>query len=154
MEIATVMLAIAGDKGNTVMKTDVTPSEVAVLRYLHGEDAVNDIEVTGEIKRKHNEERERLAESYGRQIGERKVAVAVNALFPGAAARLFDTFSELDLPDDFYKAEARKVPTAPKSKPARKAEPKGAPKAAAEPEDEGEDEDDGGEEMPDNKMFA
>ncbi len=149
METATVLLAIAGDKGNTVMKTDVTPSEVAVLRFLHGDDAVSDVEVTGEVARKHNEERERLAETYGRQIGERKVAVAVNALFPGAAARMFDSFSELDLPDDFYKAEARKVPTAPKAKPAKKEAPKAAT-PAPEPEPDVEDE---GSEMPDNDLF-
>jgi hypothetical protein len=149
METATIMLAVAGDRGNTVMKTGVTPSEVAVLRYLHGEDAVDDIEVTGEVKRSYNEERERLAESYGRQIGERKVAVAVNALFPGAAARLFDTFSELGLPDDLYKADGRMVPTAPKAKPAKKEAPKAA--APVQPDEDVEDE---GKEMPDNKMFA
>lgn len=147
METANVLLAIAGDKGNTVMKYGVTPSETAVLRYLHGDDAVTEIEITDTpLKISHKEERDRLAETYGRQIGERKVAVAVNALFPGAAARLFDTYAELDLPDDFYKAEARKVPTAAKPK-ARAA--KTATKTEVV-EDESEDE---GKEMPDNSLF-
>lgn len=148
MQLATVTLAIAGDRGTTVTKYDVTPSEVAVLRFLHGDDAVTDIELTGETKRKHAEERDRLAELYGRQIGERRVAVAVNALFPGAAARLFDTFSELDLPDEFYKAETRKLPTAEKPKRGKKAEAQA--EAPAEPDEEIED---GGTEMPDNHLF-
>lgn len=151
METANVLLAIAGDKGNTVMKYDVTPSEVAVLRFLHGDDAVTDIEVKDKtLKITHKEERERLAEAYGRQIGERKVAVAVNALFPGAASRLFETFAELDLPDDFYKAEARKVPTANKPKARAPKAAAAKPEAAETDEEESDDE---GKEMPDNSLF-
>lgn len=151
METANVLLAIAGDKGNTVMKYGVTPSEVAVLRHLHGDDAVTDIEILSvPLKTSHKDERERLAETYGRQIGERKVAVAVNALFPGAAARLFDTFSELDLPDDFYKAEARMTPSAAKPKGRAKATPKAEVEVVEKDEDESDDE---GKEMPDNSLF-
>lgn len=153
METANVLLALAGDKGNTVMKYSVTASEVAVLRFLHGDDAVTDIEILGQTeKRSHKEERERLAEAYGRQIGERKVAVAVNALFPGAASRLFDTFAELDLPDEFYKAEARRTPTAPKAKgKPREAKPEATKSEATKTEDE--DEGDEGKDMPDNSLF-
>lgn len=151
METANILVAIAGDQGTTVMKYDVTPSEVAVLRYLHGDEAVSDIEVVGTVERKHAEERERLAEIYGRQIGERRVAVAVNALFPGAASRLFEAFSELDLPDELYKAESRKVPVAAPVATPKPAKTKAAAKAAPPvEEDEAADE---GAEMPDNNLF-
>lgn len=109
MEIANVLIAIDGEKGHTVPRYNVTVSEVAVLRALHGEDAVFDIEVTGDIPRKHREERERLATEYP------KAKKAIERLFPGAAAPLFNAFSELDLPDELYQATGRQTPAAPKA---------------------------------------
>lgn len=107
MQTANVLVAIGGDTGNTVPKYGVTAAEVAVLRFLHGEQAVFDIELVGEVTRTHRQEIARLAERYGRQEGERRISPAVEALYPGAAARVFETFEELEIPDDFYKAIAR-----------------------------------------------
>lgn len=110
MQTANVMLAIGGDARNTVPKYGVTAAEVAVLRYIHGEDAVFDIEVLDEdVKRTHRQEIGRLTEAYGRQEGERRVSPAVAELYPGAAARVFETFDELELPDELYAAEKRQV---------------------------------------------
>ncbi|GAA4169072.1 hypothetical protein [Shinella granuli] len=116
MQTANVMLAIGGDAKNTVPKYGVTAAEVAVLRYIHGEDAVFDIEVTGSVERTHRQEIGRLTEVYGRQEGERRVSPAVADLYPGAAARVFETFDELEIPDDLYAAAGRKVaaPVKPK----------------------------------------
>ena len=147
MQIANILLAVAGERGHTVPKYEVTPSEVAVLRLLHGDDAVTDIEVLDDIKRSHRAERDRLAEIFGRKSAEgRHTAPAVDALFPGAAASLFERFEELDIPEEFYKAEIRMKPTAkaPKTK-AKKPEVEVAPVE--------DDADDGGEEMSDNDMF-
>lgn len=150
MQIANILVAISGERGNTVPKYDVTPSEVAVLRLLHGDDAVTDIEITGEKKITHRAERDRLAEAYARKNADgRFIAPAVDALFPGAAAALFETFDELDIPEDFYKAKGRMTPPAPKARKAeKKAEAPAAPAAPAE-----EDDEDGGKPMPDNSMF-
>ncbi|CDZ55099.1 hypothetical protein [Neorhizobium galegae] len=116
MQIANIMLALGGDSGNTVPKYGVTAAEVAVLRLIHGDEAVTSIEPTGEDKRGHRQEIGRLTELYGRlQPNGRRSAPAVDALFPGAAARVFETFEELDLPEEFYKTETR-VKAAPREK--------------------------------------
>ncbi|CAK7259100.1 MULTISPECIES: hypothetical protein [unclassified Shinella] len=116
MQTANVMLAIGGDAKNTVPKYGVTAAEVAVLRYIHGEDAVFDIEVKGSVERTHRQEIGRLTEVYGRQEGERRVSPAVADLYPGAAARVFETFDELELPDELYAAAGRKVAAPAKTK--------------------------------------
>lgn len=116
MQTANVMLAIGGDAKNTVPKYGVTAAEVAVLRYIHGDDAVFDIEVTGSVDRTHRQEIGRLTEVYGRQEGERRVSPAVADLYPGAAARVFETFDELEIPDELYAAAGRKVAAPAKPK--------------------------------------
>lgn len=111
MQTANIMLALGGNRDQVIPKFNVTPAEVAVLRQIHGDDAVTDIDPNGEIVRRNRDERQRLVETYGRRVdGNRHVAPAVDALFPGAAARVFEKFEELDLPDDFYKAATRVGP--------------------------------------------
>lgn len=109
MEIANVLLAIGGNRGNTVPKYDVTAAEAAVLRLVHGEDAVFDIELTGKVVRTHRQEIARLSQTYGRQEGERRIAPAVEALYPGAAARVFETYAELEIPEEFFVAVSRRT---------------------------------------------
>jgi len=155
MQTANILLAIAGERGNTVPKYDVTPSEVAVLRLLHGDDAVTDIEITGEKKTTHKIERERLNEMFARKNEEGHfIAPAVSRLFPGAAASLFDNFEDLDIPEDFYKAKSRMTPSAaPKPKKAEKAEKTEKKAEAPAPAETVEDDEDGGKEMADNGLF-
>lgn len=107
MQTANVLLALAGHKGNTVFKAGVTAAEIAVLRLIHGNDAVTEIEPTGEIKRSHRDELTRLRERYGAMEGETFQSKAVNSLFPGAAARVFERLDELDIPEEFFKAQTR-----------------------------------------------
>lgn len=159
MQIATITLALAGDPANTIQKLDATPSEVAVLQRIHGLDAVFDITVTGEVARSNRQERERLTEAYGKMtVDGQYESPAVNSLFPGAAARLFEAFDELELDESLFvatrpKAEAPVEPAAPVAAPKRSkkaaAEPAPAPAPVAEP-----DEDDGIEEMPDAGLFG
>lgn len=116
MQTLNATVAIAGDTGTTVQKYGITVAELAVLRLLHGDDAVFDIEPVSEVARKHRDEIERLSEIYGtRQPDGRKTAPAVHALFPGAAARVFETLDELDLPEELFKPETRKRASTPKS---------------------------------------
>lgn len=111
METANIMLALGGNKNNTVPKFFVTPSEIAVLREIHGNESVTDIEPTGSVQRSNNAERERLAAVYGAHDGEKFVSRAVNRLFPGAAARVFERIDDLSLDESFFKPTARaKVP--------------------------------------------
>lgn len=124
MQTANIMLALGGDKGNCVPKYGVTAAEIAVLRAIHGDDAVFDVEPTGEDalaedgerKRTNREELTRLQHQYasGRLFG--TDVRAVGALFPGAAARVFEDIDELSLSEEAFKAESRATS---KSKPAK-----------------------------------
>ena len=157
MQTANALLALAGDRGNTVPKYNVTPAEVAVLRVIHGEEAVFDIEPQKDIDRASRAELTRLNEVYGRarvdDTAGNKVS-AVGMIFPGAAARVFEDFDELELPDEFFKAteRAKPAPSAPKAKATKqKAEAKAEAKTVEEvPEQPAGD---GVEEMED-KLFS
>lgn len=107
MQIANILLSLGGDHGNTIPKFAVTAAEIAVLRAIHGDEAVNDIEPLGDVKRSNREERARIGAIYGQaKIPDTKQSI-VESLFPGAAARVFETLEELDLPGEFFKATGR-----------------------------------------------
>lgn len=155
MELANIALAIGGDTGSTIYKYGVTPSEVAVLRLIHGDDSVTDINVIGDEPRTNRAERERLIEVYGRNESDgRRVAPAVDNLFPGVAARLYAEFAELELPEDLFRAE--RAPRAAKSEATIDAAPKktGKKAKAADPVEPEEDPDDTAQDMPDAGIFA
>lgn len=110
MQLASILLNLGGDAGNQVPKFNVTPSEVAVLRILHGDDAVNDIEVIGEEKRSSKAERERLMQIYAapQPDGSRR-SPAIDMLFPGVAARLYDNFDEMELDEVHFKTAEKRA---------------------------------------------
>lgn len=115
MQIATISLALGGDPGNTIQKFSVTPAEVAVLRLIHGNDSVTEVDVYDDpIKRTNRAELERLRSVYGKpQPTGGFRAEAVDALFPGVAARVFETFDELDVADasdNFFKGGPKAEP--------------------------------------------
>lgn len=133
MQTADVMVAVGGGRDNTVPKYGVTAAEIAVLRALHGPDAVFDIEPTEEVERTNREELGRLRQEYGGAKdgdGQR----VVDLLYPGAAARVFESFDELEIPEDFYKAEKR---VSSKSTTKKSSAKKSSTKASAADEDDG-----------------
>lgn len=104
MQTATVLLSLGGDHGNQVMKHGVTAAEIAVLRAIHGDESVKDVEPGQDVTRTHRAERERLLGIYGAaKIPDTKVPI-VESLFPGVAARVFERLDELDIPESFFKA--------------------------------------------------
>jgi hypothetical protein len=105
-ETANILLALGGDAGCTVPKFGVTAAEIAVLRAIHGEDAVIDIEPLGTVERTNRAELDRVRAIYGRATDGNMNSI-VNFLYPGAAARVFESLDELGIPEDFYKAETR-----------------------------------------------
>lgn len=142
MQTANVMVALGGDMGTTVPKYRVTASEIAVLRALHGPEAVFDIEPTDDIEVSSRDEIRRLAEpfNYGRskvEDGNGGSVPVVTALFPGSGARAIMTLAELEIDESFYKAERRMAP-----KPAAPAKKGRGKKAEAEAEEEKADADD------------
>lgn len=130
MEIANCMVAIAGDHGHTVPKYDVTPSEVAVLRAIHGEDAVFDLRPLGEADRTGKAEIDRLRFEY-RTATDGDDNRIVDQLFPGAGARAIATFADLELPENLYAATGRVSAAVAAPKKGQKA----AARPAAEPAD-------------------
>lgn len=126
MQTATILLHLAGDPGNTVPKCDITAAEIAVLRVIHGGEAVQEIAPTGDVDRSNREELVRLRSIYGKTERDK---CPVENLFPGAAARVFEDLAELDIPEAFYKALARVAAPAP----SRKATGKKAAAASAAP---------------------
>ncbi|SEG64946.1 hypothetical protein [Bosea lathyri] len=163
MQTANIMLALGGDVGNTIPKYGVTAAEVALLRAVHGDEAVFDVEPTGEIERSNRAELGRLNLEYA---GSRLVGTdtrAVSALFPGAAARVYESFDELELDESFFKAKTRvtansavePVPSAQEKPAETKKATKGKKAAAAVPAPEPQAEDDGIEDMTDtNSAFS
>jgi hypothetical protein len=124
MQTANIMLSL--NAGNDVPKRGVSAAEIAVLIAIHGDDAVSDVEPTGssdtididgaEVKWTNRVELDRLRRKYGRAKDGEDKAIVEN-LFPGAAARVFETLDELNLPDTFYKATSRHKPEAAPAEP-------------------------------------
>jgi hypothetical protein len=106
MQRANCLVSIGGDHGNTVPKWLCTAAEIAVLREIHGDDAVNEIEPVDEIKRSNREERGRLLAIYGAAKYPDQKPI-VESMFPGVAARVFETIGELELDESFFKATGR-----------------------------------------------
>ena len=109
MQTAHILLALGGDQGNTVPKRDVTAAEIAVLMAIHGNASVTNIEPVGNINQGNRAELARLRQTYGRAMDADNNSI-VGKLFPGAAARVFETLDELEIPEDFYKPTARAKP--------------------------------------------
>jgi hypothetical protein len=130
MELANAMLNIGSDGSAIVFKENLTPAEVAVLRVIHGDDAVTEIEILDADAvnefgkpRTHRQEIARLNEIYGRNLPEGgRSAPAVERLFPGAAARVFESFEEIELDESLFKATERAVEKPSKQVAATKAE--------------------------------
>lgn len=111
MQTASILLALGGDSTMQVPKFGVTPSEVLLLRAIHGDDAVTDIDINGAEERSNREERDRLFGLYAKPNPNGTFSLPVlDALFPGVSARLPVAFADIELDDAFYKAQVRKTP--------------------------------------------
>ncbi|MBZ9706068.1 hypothetical protein LB543_04955 [Mesorhizobium sp. ESP7-2] len=135
MQTANVMVHIGGDSGTIVPKYAITASEIAVLRAIHGAESITEIEPTEDVKRSDRDEIVRLNEIYGRAKtqGPNGDVGIVASLFPGAAARAFQTLDELYIEEDFYKATGRVKPEPAKAAP-KAAKAKKSDKDDADPE--------------------
>lgn len=122
MQLVNCMVALGGDIRNTVPKSGITVAEAAVLRAIHGPGGVFDVEVVGEETRNNRQELARLKKDYARARDENGIS-HVEAIYPGAAARVFERVDELDLSDEQMKAVAR----APRGTVKREESDEGAP---------------------------
>lgn len=117
MQTANVMIALRGDKGNTVPLRGVTTAEIATLRAMHGDEAVFDIEPCGECERSSREEISRLYAAYGSYMVDGESVV--RQVFPGLGAAVPEELADLEIPEEFFKATERAKP-APKAKRAKR----------------------------------
>lgn len=113
MQLANVQVAIGGDRGNTVTRYRVTPAEIAVLRVIHGSDAVYDVDpLNRSVDRASHVERDRLMVAYGKsEDGQAISAPAVEKLFPGMGANLPTRLDQVGIMPQQYMAVMRKGPT-------------------------------------------
>lgn len=110
MQTANVLLALGGKRGETVPKYGVTPAEIAVLQVLHGADAVYEIDIQSDIvQRTDRQEIERLRATYSRRDGEKIISPAVETLFPGIGAKVPQSFADLELAEELFVVEKRRV---------------------------------------------
>ena len=145
MQTANIMLAIGGDRGNTVPKYAISVAEIMLLRAIHGEDAVFDVEpldtpaMDEGMAVSNRAELNRLRRIYDAKDADGNRVV--DQVYPGAAARVFETLDEIDLPEDYFKATERTAPikVAPAAKPRAKAKAVAEPAPDQEPDDLGDD---------------
>lgn len=101
MQTAVVEVLLKGNVQHVVAKL-VTPAEAVVIKFLHGQDAVINPVINGQVKRSNQDELTRLRDEYSSDV--------ITQVYPGAAPRLPDTF-----------ADAGIVAEEPETKPAKKA---------------------------------
>jgi hypothetical protein len=99
MQIVNCTVAIDGEAGMTVAKSNVTLAELLVLRAIHGDDAVRNVEVVDDIKVPAGEERERLNLLYVAPPG-----IVRDTL--GAQGSLPESLDETNFPEDFIISNA------------------------------------------------
>lgn len=110
MEQAKVLVALGGDRGNSVPRI-VTPAEIAVLQAVHGPDAVYDIEpIKGEkLDRSGANELARLRAEYGNARDQDGKSVMAE-VYPGRAPSLPSRLRDLDIADEHFKPTSRAKP--------------------------------------------
>lgn len=107
MELANLELKLLGNPSNTVIKTKVSPAELAVYAFLHGEDCVGSLGVTMIDKRRTIlEEMDRLRSIFTSEQG----LIALNKLFPGMAPQLPITFKSIGYDPDFLSGSVNNNP--------------------------------------------
>lgn len=106
MQLLNCLLALGGDQRNTVPKVRITTAEAHVLRAIHGDDSVHDVEpLDEEVDIKPREEISRLAEKYvGKDEDGRPI---VGVVFAGGGAGMPMTVADLDLPEAAFKVVSR-----------------------------------------------
>lgn len=108
MQTANALVALGGDRRNTVPRTDLTPAEILVLQSIHAGDAVFDIEIVGETQIGSEDLRDMLRSRYTAKDEDGNMVVDV--VFPGRRPDFPETFEELGLPDELYLAVTRAAP--------------------------------------------
>lgn len=140
MQLINCLVALGDDRRNTVPKLAITVAEAAVLRAIHGNDSIHDIEpssakdveaATNRLENEYSErggirfdpktpgvvqvsnrgELARLKLKYGRARDEDGNAI-VEIIYPGAAAQVFINLDDIGFPESCFKPTVRAAPVA------------------------------------------
>jgi hypothetical protein len=119
MQLARIQIRVGGSSNTIVNRSAVTPAEMMLLAFIHGEGAFASAVYQGEEDRSSIDEIERLRARYGRN---KNGVDGLMQLFPGHAPQLPESFSDtphvVEDADDSPKkvrrtrktAEAKEVP--------------------------------------------
>jgi hypothetical protein len=95
MQHCSCIVFLDGDRNSSVHKTDVTVAEIALLRAIHGPDAVEGIKPTFVGKEKPAQELERLRFAYRNSNVTKEGAPLVDSVYPGRAPNVPRTLAEI-----------------------------------------------------------
>lgn len=101
-------IRLNGSLFNEVPKSDLTIPQIIVLRVIHGNDSVLEIEEVAPVTRSASEERDRLQALYGEAIANRGVVGGIGALI-GFAGEVPDAAPGVPLPEAAKQARVAKV---------------------------------------------
>lgn len=87
MKLFTCKVRIMGEVKDEVVRTGATNAEIKILRMIHGDDGVVDVQPEGEAERSEADERLRLEQFYGE--------IAVAKLFGVARPTIADDISDI-----------------------------------------------------------
>lgn len=104
MQTAHCTVRLAGNLQNTVDKRDITIAELALIKAIHGDGSVVNVQPAGEINRTDSAERQRLVSLYAKRESSSGRAV-IEKLFPGEFARLPQTFADIGMSFEGQKFE-------------------------------------------------
>lgn len=108
MQIANALVALGGDRRNTVPKSNITVAEVMVLQAIHGEDSVHEIEIVGDSQIAAEDLRDYLRSHYPAK--DEDARLIVDMVFPGRRPDFPQSFSDVEIADVQFKATARATP--------------------------------------------
>lgn len=91
MELAKCEIRLAGSLVNTVVRNDITPAEMLILRELHGDECIANIEFQEKKSVSHEDLITKLQTFYNTENGRR----AFERVFPGSQYTLPQTFREI-----------------------------------------------------------
>jgi len=102
MELATVHIKLSGQTQNVVVKKDVTPAQLAVYAFMHGEDCAQSIQVTSIDKNRTSKfEMNRLRMEFTSEHAQK----CMNTLYPGAVPQLPVTFQSIGMDPEYLQDE-------------------------------------------------
>lgn len=107
MHIADCKIRLGGDALNIVPKVNVTIAEIALLRAIHGDDAVVDIAPKSNDRRSHRDELNRLRQAYGWVPDNMQ---RLQEIWSEFGASFPKDWSDLGLQEAFFKADGIIMP--------------------------------------------